>query len=134
MSWNLADAKNWQSAWKLSYTWNLRGKAFIGRYFMALWFVEKVVWFVLATMLEGILLPSDVAAKTTFCLYLIKRLIVTLRCVLKTIPHLFNNFLEVYKCKISVQKEVIHRFKNHILVTWPATNLIILRKWCGFEN
>ena len=24
--------------------------------------------------------------------------------------------------------------KNHILVTWPATNLLISRKWCRFEN
>ena len=34
----------------------------------------------LASMLEGILLPSNMAAKTTFCLCLVKRLIVTLRC------------------------------------------------------
>ena len=34
----------------------------------------------------------------------------------------------------SVQKEVIHSFKNHTLVTWPATNSLILRKWCGFEK
>ena len=34
----------------------------------------------LATMLEGILLPSNVVAKTTYCLYLVKRLIVMLRC------------------------------------------------------
>ena len=27
-----------------------------------------------------ILLPSNMAAKTTFCLYLVKRLIVTLKC------------------------------------------------------
>ena len=25
-------------------------------------------------------------------------------------------------------------FKNPILVTWPATNLLILRKWCRFEK
>ena len=24
--------------------------------------------------------------------------------------------------------------ENHILVTWWATNLLILRKWCGFEK
>ena len=50
-----------------------------GRFFMALWYFNKVVWFVLAAMLEGILLPSNMAAKTTFCLNLAKRLIVTLR-------------------------------------------------------
>ena len=41
-----------------------------GRCFMALWFFNKVVWFVLAAMLEGILLPSNMAAKTTFGLYI----------------------------------------------------------------
>ena len=35
-------------------------------------------------------------------------------------------------CKICVQKEVIHDLKNHSLVTWQATNLLISRKWCGF--
>ena len=83
---------------------------------MALWFFNKAVSFVLAAMLEGILLPSNMAAKTSFCLDLVKRLIVTLRCA------------------VNVQKEVIHNFKNHILVTWPATNLLILRKWCRFEK
>ena len=39
-----------------------------------------------------------------------------------------------FKCKICDQREVIHNFKNHILVTWPFTNLFSLRKWCGFEN
>ena len=39
-----------------------------------------------------------------------------------------------FKCKISVHKEVIHSFKNHFLVTWPATNWLILIKWCGFEK
>ena len=33
---------------------------------MALWFFNKVVWFVLAAMLEGILFPSNMAAKTSF--------------------------------------------------------------------
>ena len=46
---------------------------------------------------------------------------------------IFSTFSLKFKCKICVQKEVIHNFKNHILVTWPATNLLILRKWCGFD-
>ena len=33
-----------------------------------------------------------------------------------------------FKCKTCVQKEVIHNFKNHILVTWPAKNLPVLIK------
>ena len=32
----------------------------------------------IAAMLEGILLPSNMVVKTTFCLYFVKRLIVTL--------------------------------------------------------
>ena len=39
-----------------------------------------------------------------------------------------------FKWKACVQREVIHNFKNNILVTWPARNLLILRKWCGFEK
>ena len=45
---------------------------------------------------------------------------------------IFSTFYSTFKCKVCVQKEVIH-FKNHILVTWPATNLLILI-WCGFEK
>ena len=96
---------------------------------MALWFFSKVVWFVLAAMLEGIFLPSNMAAKTTFCLYLVKHLIVTLRCTVNVTTSSFQHF-----SWICVQKEVIHNFKNHMLVTWPDTNLCILRKWCGFEK
>ena len=48
---------------------------------------------------------------------------------------IFSTISLKFKSKISVQKEVIRSFKNHILVTWPATNLLIIwRKWCGFEN
>ena len=46
---------------------------------MALWFFNKVVSFVFAAMLEGKSMPSNMAAKTTHCLDLVKRLAVTLR-------------------------------------------------------
>ena len=39
---------------------------------------------------------------------------------------IFSTFSLKFKCKICVQKEVIHNFKNHILVMWP--NLIIFWK------
>ena len=38
---------------------------------------------------------------------------------------IFSTFSLEFKCKICVQREVIHNFKNHILVTWPFTNLFI---------
>ena len=44
---------------------------------------------------------------------------------------IFSTFSLKFKCKICVQKEVIQNFKNHILVAWPATNLLILRKING---
>ena len=36
---------------------------------------------------------------------------------------ILSTFSLKFKCKIGVQKEVVHNFKNHILVTWSATNL-----------
>ena len=51
----------------------------------------KVI-FVLAAVLEGILLPSNMAAKTTLCLYLVKCLIVTLRCAVNVTTSSFQNF------------------------------------------
>ena len=47
---------------------------------------------------------------------------------------IFSTFSLKFTCKIYVQREVIHNFKNHILVTWPFTNLFILRKCFGFEK
>ena len=41
--------------------------------------------------------------------------------------------LQQFKCN-GRKTEVIHNFKNHILVTWPATNLLISRKWCRFAK
>ena len=95
---------------------------------MALWFFNKVVWFLLAAAFECILLPSNKAAKTTFCFWQLRS------DVWWTLPHHLSTFALKFKCKICAQKEVIRKFKNHILVTWPATNLLILRKWCGFEK
>ena len=41
-------------------------------------------------MLEGMLLPSNMAAKITSCLYLVQRFIVTLRCALNVITSSFG--------------------------------------------
>ena len=58
---------------KLSCPRNLRGNGFKGDILWHFYFST------LAAMLEGTLLPSNRAAKTTFCLYIVKRLIVKLR-------------------------------------------------------
>ena len=67
-------------------------KCIQGGYFRALWFLNKVVWFVLAAMLEGILLPSNMLAKTTFCFYLLKRLVVRFRCAVNVTTSSFQQF------------------------------------------
>ena len=93
---------------------------------MALWFFHKVVWFVLAAMFEGILLPSNMAAKSTFCLYLVKRLIVALRCAVNGTTSSFQQFSLMFRCKVSVQKEVIHSFiKSHFrhMTSYKLTHL-----------
>ena len=69
-----------------------------------------------------------------FFLHLVKRFIATLRRCCKRDHIIFSTISLKFKCKMSAQKEVIHSFINHILVTWPATNVLILRKWCGFEK
>ena len=85
---------------------------------MALCFFNKVVCFVLAAMLEGILLPSNMTAITTFCLYLVKRLIVTPRGAVNVTTSSFQHFPRSLSAKlICVQKEAIHYFENHNLVT-----------------
>ena len=99
----------------------LERKRIWGRYFMAVWFFNKVVWFVLA------------AAKTTFCLYLVKRLIVTLRCAVNVTTSSLNHFSRNLGANFVFRKRSFIIFlKNPILVTSRATNLLILRKWCGF--
>ena len=40
----------------------------------------------------------------------------------KSYPIIFSTFPLKFRCKICVQKQVIHNFKKHILVMWPATN------------
>ena len=76
-----------------------------GRYFMALWFFNKAVWFVLAAMLEGILLPSNMVAKTTFYLHLVKLLIVTLRCAVNVTTSFFQHFSWSLSAKFVFRKK-----------------------------
>ena len=53
---------------------------------------------------EGILLPSNIAAKTTLCLYLVKRLIVTLRCAVNATTSSFQNFPLSLSAKFALRK------------------------------
>ena len=111
---------------------------------MALWFFNKVLWFVLAAMLEGILLRSNMAAKTSFCLYLVNRLIVALKCAVNVTTSSFQYFPWSFKCKICVQKEVIDNFwKSHfghvtsyelnnfkkMVRVWKTKSLLFFKIW-----
>ena len=53
------------------YTPNLWGKAFKGYILWHFDFFKKVIWFVLAAMLDGILLPSKMAANLLFACILL---------------------------------------------------------------
>ena len=64
-------------------------------------------------MLDGLLLPSNMAAKLLFA---------SDQLCCKRYYIIFSTFSLKLKCKICVQKEVLHNFKNHILVAWPVTN------------
>ena len=46
---------------------------------------------------------------------------------------IFSTFSLKFKCKNCIVSRKRY-CKNQILVTWPATNLLIWRKWCGFEK
>ena len=72
--------------------------------FMALWFFQKVVWFVLAATLEGILLPSNMAAKTNFCLWLVKYLLVMLKCAVNVSTSSFQHFPWTLSAKFVFRK------------------------------
>ena len=52
---------------------------------MALFFFSKVVSFVLPAMLEGMLLPFNIAAKISSCLYLVETFIVMFTCAVNVI-------------------------------------------------
>ena len=74
--------------------------------------------------------------QTTFCLCLVKCLTVTLRCAVNVATWSFQHLPWSLSAKFVVWKRyTVHNyFKNDILVMWPATNLLILRKWCGFAK
>ena len=83
---------------------------------------------------QSILLPSNIETKTTFCLYLVKHFDSYAQMCCKHYHIIFSTSSLKFRRKSCVQKEEIHNFKNQILVKWPATNLLILGKWYGFEK
>ena len=65
-------------------------------------------------MLKGILLPSNTVPKLLFAYILLTFDSYAQMCC-KHCHMIFSTFSLKFKCKICVQKEVIHNFKNHIL-------------------
>ena len=91
---------------------------------MGLWFFHKVVWFVLASVLEGMLLPSKMAAKTTFWLYLVQRLIVTLRCAVNVITSSFQHFPRRLSAKFVFRERYFteNSYKTAIISYWRESD------------
>ena len=60
---------------------------------MALLFFNKLKYgSMIGHHVGGMLLPSNMVAKTTFCLYLVRCLIVTHRCALNVTTSSFQNY------------------------------------------
>ena len=92
---------------------------------------SSIILFVLATMLEGILLPSNMAPCTTFCLhYLVKHSIVTLRCAVNITTSSFQHFLWSLSAKFVFRKRL---FINLKATVWSRDQLRITNG-AGFKN
>ena len=134
MSLNLADAKTVR-AHKNYLTPEIWEETHLREIFYGTLIFQQSSMICISRHVGGHAFPSNIAAKTTSCSYLVQRFIFTLRCAVNITTLSFQHFPWSLSAKfVFMQKEVIHNFKNHILVTWPATNLLILRKWCGFEK
>ena len=97
-------------------------KRISGRYFMVLWFFNKVVWFVLA---------SNMAANTTFCLCLVKRL--NFGHVTIYEPTHFKKMVQVWKAKslilcLRYDPQIHFRRWNHITFTFIKTMSRVLTR------
>ena len=80
----------------------------------------------------AVLFPSNMATKTIFCLYLVKRLILTLRCTVNVTTSSFQHF--TYECKIFVQKLSLFIFLKIIFWSRQVQNYSFLKKWSWFEK
>ena len=110
-----ADAKNCQSTQKLSYTRNLRGNAFKGD---SLWHFD------FSAQQYGLYWPPCWRAcscpptwRPNYVLLISCSTFHSYAQMCCKRYHIFSTFSLKFKCKICVQREVIHNFKNHILVT-----------------
>ena len=79
-------------------------------------FQQGYLWFVLA----AILLPSNMAAKTTFCLYLVQHLIVMLRCAVNITTSSFQHFPRSLSAKLAFKKRL---FKILKITFWSRDQL-----------
>ena len=83
---------------------------------MPLWFFNKVVWFVLAAMLDrhgGHALALQHGGQNYFLLISCSTFDSYAQMCYKRYHIIFSTFSLKFKCKICVQREVIHNFKNH---------------------
>ena len=132
MTWNTVDDKNWQSA-KNYLTTEIWEKTYLREVFFGMLIFQQSSMICIGRHVGGhtLALPLNYVlfvSCETFDSY-------AQMCCKRYHWHIIFSTMSLnFKCKISAQKEVIHSFINHILVTWPATNVLILRKWCGFEK
>ena len=85
-------------------------------------------------MLGGFLLPSNMAAKTIFFSYLVKRLIVTLRCAVNVTASSFHHFPWSLSAKFVFRKRKFTILKVPFWLHDQLQTYSFLRKWCGLKN
>ena len=104
MSWNLADAKNWRNAiWEETHLREI--------FYGTLTFQQSSMICTGRHVGEHTLALQH-GGQSYFCLYLVERLIVTLRCAVNVTTSSFQHFPRRLSAKCVVKKEVIHNFKK----------------------
>ena len=107
MSWNLADR-----ARKNYLTPQIWKKTLLREIFIALWFFQQSCMICVGHHVGR----HTLALQTSFYLYLVKRLIGYAQMCCKRYHTIFSTFFLKFKCKICVQKEVIHNLKKKTVV------------------
>ena len=129
----LADAKNCLSTSKLSFT-EIWEETHLREIFYCTLTFQQSIMICISRHSGGNTLTLQHGGQNYFLLISCETFGSYTQMCCKRYHIIFSTFSLKFKCKLCVQKDVIHNFKSHILLTWPTWNLLIVRKWCGFEK
>ena len=110
----------------MSYTQNLRGNTF-KEIFYGTFIFQQSSMICIGRHVGGNTLALQHGGQNYFLPVSCSKFDSYARMCCKRYHIIFSTTFLKFKCKISVQKEVIHSFKNHFLVTWLASHGDALR-------